>query len=139
MEIYVGSASRGVSEDNIRRAFREFGEVESATIVTQESTGEPIGIAVIPMSNVEQGGCPDQSASHHRRRRALELDEYRSGVGRRTGLERRTESRAAMGRRTRSTSRDISRRSRGRLALAQGCAKLVSIRKRTGTSFGADT
>ena len=50
MEIYVRYTSRGVSEDDLVRAFSTFGEVRSATIVKHDATGEPIGIGVVQMS-----------------------------------------------------------------------------------------
>lgn len=101
MEIYVRYASRGVSEDDLLRAFSTFGEVQSAAIVKHESTGEPIGIGVVQMSTEEQANIALSNLNEINIDGApLILDEFRSGTGRRTGMERRVGNRPPLDRRT---------------------------------------
>ena len=95
MEIYVRYASRAVSEDNLCCALTDFGVVQSATIIKHESTGEPIGIAIIEMSSPEQAHVVLSNLRHVSVAGApLILDEGRTGIGRQTGQERRSDSRA---------------------------------------------
>lgn len=109
MEIFVRYASRGVSEDDLVRAFSTFGEVRSATIVKHDATGEPIGIGMVQMSTKEQASIALSNLGDVNVDGApLILDESRSGVGRRTGLERRVGERPPLDRRT-SARRDTVR------------------------------
>ena len=109
MEIYVRYASRGVSQDDLVRAFSPFGEVRLATIVKHDATGEPIGIGVVRMSTEEQANIALSNLGDIKVDGApLILDEFRSGVGRRTGMERRVGARPPLDRRT-SDRRDMAR------------------------------
>ena len=49
MNIYVGSLSFDVSEDELRQAFEEYGQVESVKIIKDRYTGESRGFAFVEM------------------------------------------------------------------------------------------
>ncbi len=55
MNIYVGNLSFDASEEDLQKAFSEFGQVSSATIVRDRYSGQPRGFAFVEM--------PDQSAA----------------------------------------------------------------------------
>jgi len=54
MNIYVGNLSFDVTEDQLRQAFEEFGEVTTANIITDRYSGEPRGFAFVEMSAKEE-------------------------------------------------------------------------------------
>ncbi len=54
MKIYVGNMPFSMSEDQLRDLFAEFGEVESANVITDRETGRPRGFAFVEM--------PDEAA-----------------------------------------------------------------------------
>ena len=45
MKLYVGNISFDTSEDALRNAFAEFGDVEEVAVITDRDTGRPRGIA----------------------------------------------------------------------------------------------
>jgi len=49
MNIYVGSLSREVTEEELRQAFESFGEVTSVRIITDRYTGQPRGFGFVDM------------------------------------------------------------------------------------------
>lgn len=51
MNIYVGNIAHEVSEDEIKQAFQEFGEVISVTILKDKYTGDPRGFGFVEMPN----------------------------------------------------------------------------------------
>jgi len=79
-KIYVGNFSFNMSEEELRSMFEPYGNVESATLVTDRDTGRSRGFGFVTMSNddeaekamaalngKESGGC------------ALTVSEARSG------------------------------------------------------------
>lgn len=54
MNIYVGNLSFDATEDDIRQAFAEFGEVEAVNIITDRGTGRPRGFCFVEMPNAEE-------------------------------------------------------------------------------------
>jgi cold-inducible RNA-binding protein len=50
MNIYIGNLSFDTTEDQLREAFENFGEVSSIKIITDKRTGEPRGFAFVEMS-----------------------------------------------------------------------------------------
>ena len=108
MDIYLRYTSRGVREEDLHRAFSPFGEVQYAAIVTHEATGEPIGIGIVQMASEEQAKIALANLPYLSVDGApLILDESRTGVGRRTGLERRVGSRPPIERRTETRRPDL--------------------------------
>jgi len=51
MNIYVGSLSYGVTEEDLKQAFEGFGQVESANIIKDKYSGESRGFGFVEMSD----------------------------------------------------------------------------------------
>ena len=51
VNIYVGNLSFDASEDDLRGAFSQFGEVSSVSIITDRETGRSRGFAFVEMPN----------------------------------------------------------------------------------------
>jgi RNA recognition motif-containing protein len=51
MKIYVGNLSFGTSEDDLQRAFAEFGQVESVAIIKDKYSGESRGFGFVEMTD----------------------------------------------------------------------------------------
>ncbi len=49
MNIYIGNLDYGVTEDDLREAFGEFGEVSSANIISDKFTGRSKGFGFVEM------------------------------------------------------------------------------------------
>lgn len=54
MNIYVGNISRESTEDDIKQAFAEFGEVSSINLIKDKFTGQYRGFGFVEMPNKEQ-------------------------------------------------------------------------------------
>ena len=54
MNIYVGNLPTGSNEDDLRKAFEEFGQVESVKIIKDRYTGESRGFAFVEMPTKEE-------------------------------------------------------------------------------------
>ena len=54
MNIYVGNISRESSEQDIRLAFEEYGEVTSVNLIKDKFTGQSRGFGFVEMPNKEQ-------------------------------------------------------------------------------------
>lgn len=55
MNLYVGNLSRQVTEDDLRDAFSEHGEVTSVSLIKDKFTGEPRGFAFVEMAEKSEG------------------------------------------------------------------------------------
>ena len=55
MRIYVGNLSYDVTEEELRREFQAFGEVESVDIITDKYSGRAKGFGFVEMSKVSEG------------------------------------------------------------------------------------
>jgi RNA recognition motif-containing protein len=55
MNIYAGNLSRELTEDELRQAFEEFGEVKSVNIINDKYSGESKGFGFIEMPSKEEG------------------------------------------------------------------------------------
>jgi RNA recognition motif-containing protein len=55
MRIYVGNLSYDVTEEELRKEFQAFGDVESVNIVTDRYSGRPKGFGFVEMSKVSEG------------------------------------------------------------------------------------
>ncbi|HXK55062.1 MAG: RNA-binding protein [Gammaproteobacteria bacterium] len=51
MNIYVGNLPYSVTEDELRAAFSEFGEVTSATLISDKISGQSKGFGFVEMRN----------------------------------------------------------------------------------------
>ncbi|MFO7915406.1 MAG: RNA-binding protein [Candidatus Krumholzibacteriales bacterium] len=55
MNIYVGNISYDTSEEDLREAFEEYGEVDSVSIITDRDSGRSKGFGFVEMPNDEEG------------------------------------------------------------------------------------
>ncbi len=56
MNIYVGNLSYNATEDDVRTAFEQFGQVSSVSLILDRETGRSKGFAFVEMPN-EIDGC----------------------------------------------------------------------------------
>lgn len=54
MNIYCGNISWGASDEDLRDAFAEYGEVQSATIIRDRETGRSRGFGFVEMANDDE-------------------------------------------------------------------------------------
>ena len=54
MNIYVGNLSSQTTEDDLRKAFEAFGQVESANVIKDKFTGESRGFGFVQMPSKEE-------------------------------------------------------------------------------------
>ena len=95
MNIYVGNLDREVTEEDLRKSFESFGQVESATIIKDKFSGEPRGFGFVEMpSKAEARAAIDGLNGKELKERALNVnearprDESRRGGGGRGGGRR---------------------------------------------------
>ena len=55
MNLYVGNLSYDMSEENLRTEFAEYGEVQSAKIITDKFTGRSRGLGFVEMNSDDEG------------------------------------------------------------------------------------
>jgi len=51
MNIYVGNLPYGVTEEDLRETFSQYGEVSSANLITDKFSGQSKGFAFVEMPN----------------------------------------------------------------------------------------
>ena len=51
MNIYVGNLSNEVTEDDLKKVFEEFGQVESVNVIKDRFSGQSRGFAFVEMPN----------------------------------------------------------------------------------------
>ncbi len=51
MKLYVGNLAYGVTEDELKEAFAEFGEVSEVTLITDKFSGQSKGFGFVEMPN----------------------------------------------------------------------------------------
>ena len=57
MNIYVGSLSREVTEEDLREAFEVFGQVASVTVLKDRFSGESRGFGFVEMASAEHAAA----------------------------------------------------------------------------------
>ena len=88
MKIYVGNLSYEVTEEDLRLALEEFGQVESATIIKDKYSGQSKGFGFVEMASKAEGqSAIDGLNGKELKGRALKVNEARP----------RTESRGSRG------------------------------------------
>lgn len=88
MNIYVGNLSYEVTEDDLRKAFEEFGQVESVNIITDKYSGESKGFGFVEMRSKDEAQSAIEGLNGKEfKGRALKVNEARP----------RTESRGGRG------------------------------------------
>jgi cold-inducible RNA-binding protein len=55
MKIYVGNLAYQVTEDDLRQAFEQFGQVESATIIKDKYSGQSKGFGFVEFASKTEG------------------------------------------------------------------------------------
>ena len=86
MNIYVGNLSRQTTEDDLRQAFEEFGQVESTNIITDRFSGESRGFGFVEMpSKQEAEKAIEEMNGKDLMGRALNVNEARPKTDRRGG------------------------------------------------------
>ncbi|KKK97746.1 hypothetical protein LCGC14_2649660, partial [marine sediment metagenome] len=55
MKLYVGNLSYEVTEEDLRLALEQFGQVESATIIKDKHSGQSKGFGFVEMSSKAEG------------------------------------------------------------------------------------
>jgi len=88
MKIYVGNLSYEVTEEDLRLALEEFGQVESATIIKDKYSGQSKGFGFVEMASKDEGQAAiDGLNGKELKGRTLNVNEARP----------RTESRGSKG------------------------------------------
>ncbi|MBW1837207.1 MAG: RNA-binding protein [Deltaproteobacteria bacterium] len=88
MKIYVGNLSYEVTEEDLRLALEQFGQVESATIIKDKYSGKSKGFGFVEMASKAEGqSAIDGLNGKELKGRALNVNEARP----------RTESRSSRG------------------------------------------
>jgi RNA recognition motif-containing protein len=88
MKIYVGNLSYEVTEEDLRLALEQFGQVESATIIKDKYSGQSKGFGFVEMASEAEGqSAIDGLNGKELKGRALNVNEARP----------RTESRGSRG------------------------------------------
>jgi RNA recognition motif-containing protein len=91
MNIYVGNLSYEVTEEDLKKEFETFGQVESVKIIQDNYTGRSKGFAFVEMpNNSEAQAAIEGLKGKELKGRALNINEARpktegGGGGRRTG------------------------------------------------------
>jgi RNA recognition motif-containing protein len=88
MKIYVGNLSYEVTEEDLRLALEEFGQVESVTIIKDKYSGQSKGFGFVEMASQAEGQSAIEGLNGKELKgRALNVNEARP----------RTESRGSRG------------------------------------------
>ncbi len=90
MKIYVGNMNFNTSEDTLRNAFAEHGEVEEVAVITDRDTGRPRGFAFVTMPDEAARAAIEALNGKELDGRTLNVNEARAktdrgGGGRRGG------------------------------------------------------
>lgn len=79
MNIYVGSLSPEVTEDDLREAFEAHGQVSSVKVIKDRFTGEPRGFGFIEMPEQEEAKTAMESLNGNELKgKAIIVNEARS-------------------------------------------------------------
>ena len=86
MNIYVGNLLREVTEDELRLAFEEFGQVETAKIIKDKYSGESKGFGFVEMPSKDEGqSAIDNLNGKELKGRTLNVNEARPRTDNRGG------------------------------------------------------
>jgi len=76
MNIYIGNLSFDTTEDQLRQAFEDFGEVTTVNVITDKYSGKPRGFAFVEMSSNDEGKAAiSEMNGHELNGRSLNVDE----------------------------------------------------------------
>jgi len=86
MNIYVGNLARQVTDEELRRAFEEFGQVTEARIIMDKFSGESKGFGFVEMPSKEEAEkAIEEMNGKDLKGRELNVNEARPKTGRRGG------------------------------------------------------
>ena len=85
MKIYVGNMSFDTSEDSLRNAFAEYGDVEEVAVITDRDTGRPRGFAFVTMPDSAARAAIEAMNGKDLDGRTLNVNEARAKTERRGG------------------------------------------------------
>ncbi len=88
MKIYVGNLSFDTTEDSLRNAFAEFGDVEDVAVITDRDTGRPRGFAFVTMADSTARAAIDALNGKELDGRTLNVNEARAKTDRGGGQRR---------------------------------------------------
>ena len=78
MNIYVGNMSFDTTEDQLRQAFENYGEVTDVKVITDRDTGRPRGFAFVEMASNDEANAAIQGLNNQDLQgRALNVSEAR--------------------------------------------------------------
>ena len=78
MKIYVGNLAYEVTEDDLKLAFEEFGQVESVTIIKDKYSGQSKGFGFVEIASKDEGqSAIDGLNGKELKGRALNVNEAR--------------------------------------------------------------
>jgi len=78
LNIYVGNLDRQVTEEDLRKTFESFGQVESATILKDKFSGEPRGFGFVEMpAKAEARAAIDGLNGTELKERSINVNEAR--------------------------------------------------------------
>lgn len=78
MNIYVGNLSYGATEEDLRAAFSQYGEVQKVTIIKDKLSGESRGFGFVEMASNEAGQAAiDALNGSDLKGRSLKINEAR--------------------------------------------------------------
>ena len=63
MNVYVGNLNYDLSEDDLKKAFEEFGEVTSAKIISDRYSGRSKGFGFVEMSSDDEAKAAIEALS----------------------------------------------------------------------------
>ena len=83
MNIYVGNLARQVTDEELRRAFEEFGQVTEARIIMDKFSGESKGFGFVEMPSKEEAEkAIEEMNGKDLKGRELNVNEARPKTGR---------------------------------------------------------
>lgn len=86
MNIYVGNLSHDVTEDDLKEAFKAFGEVETVRLIKDNDTGRSKGFGFVEMSdNANAQSAIDGLNDKELKGRALKVNTARPRTENRSG------------------------------------------------------
>lgn len=65
MKLYVGNLSYSTTEDGLRSAFQEFGDVNDVAVIKDRETGRPRGFGFVTMDNDDEANSAIQAMDGH--------------------------------------------------------------------------
>ena len=78
MKIYVGNMPFSMDESQLRGLFEEFGEVDSANVITDRETGRPRGFAFVEMQDADARKAMSELNEREVDGRQLKVNEARA-------------------------------------------------------------